>query len=565
MKTKNAYYLRSLLFLLFLPLFFPNIFIKQINAQPQYTLTAKNYIPIFSTQFQFDIYLSRTGGGNENYVKGQFVLTYNSAILPVGGILSMSYVAGSSQLPASNQSTNCLVYTGGAQGYALYITAPLDHAGTTIPDAPAEVRIGTYRVSNTLPFNPQFINAAWRFATPNPYTKIWYYYGSHSVQLSNSYINYQVYLNNCWDCYHEYNALLMNDVQINPNTYEFDIYFKNTSYGYSLVAYGLQVSLLFDESISNGGILSSSYISGTSGMSISQIPDDPDISNFIGGKRVWKLVAKKTDYSLSTYLSDVGYGTRLGRFRITTSAPSFASVRPNLSWNFDSTYGYKTIIEVFNPYSPGTYNLTYPPHHLNNLSNPVLPVELVSFKASLCSDREVLLDWTTATEVNNYGFKVERKVLSQQSAVGNNDFEPIGFVAGSGNSNSTKSYDFVDNKLNGGSKFAYRLKQIDNNGAFTYSSIQEVELLLNEYVLSQNYPNPFNPTTTIEYIIPQAGQVSLSVYDVLGERVSDLVNEFKESGIYTVDFDASNLSSGSYIYVLRSNGNTVSKKLTVIK
>ena len=365
--------------------------------------------------------------------------------------------------------------------------------------------------------------------------------------------------------FQDYNAWLTNDIQINPNEYEFDIYFKNTSYGLYLVAYGLQVSLLFDESISNGGILSPSYIAGTSEMSSAQIPDNPDISTIIGGKRVWKLAAKKTDLSSSTGLSNYGYGTRLGRFRITTSAPSFAAVRLNLSWNFDSTYGYKTIIEAFNPYSTTTHNLTYQSAHQNNLSNIPLPVELVSFKANVTNDRKVLLDWTTESEINNYGFEIERKVLSQQSALGNNEFETIGFISGSGNSNSTKHYSYVDNKLNGGSKFAYRLKQIDNNGTFTYSSIQEVELILSEYVLSQNYPNPFNPTTTIEYIIPQAGQVSLSVYDVLGERVSELVNEFKESGIYTVDFDARNLPSGSYIYVLRSNGKTISKKLIVTK
>ena len=126
--------------------------VSTIDAQPNYTLTAKNFILNSANQFQFDIYLSRTGGGTEPYVKGQFTLTYNSAMLPAGGVLSMAYVAGSSGLPVANQSTNCLVYTGTAAGYALYITAPLDNPGTTIPDAPAEVRVGTYRVSNTLPW-----------------------------------------------------------------------------------------------------------------------------------------------------------------------------------------------------------------------------------------------------------------------------------------------------------------------------------------------------------------------------------------------------------------------------
>ena len=165
--------------------------LSSVNAEPLYTLTAKNFMTNSSQQFQFDIYLSRTGGGTEPYVKGQFVLTYNSAILPVGGALSMAYVAGSSGLPAANQNTNCLVYSGGAQGYALYLTAPLDNAGTTIPDSPAEIRVGTYRVSNTLPFNIDTLKAAWRFATPNPFTKMWFNNGlKASQQMQNSSINY---------------------------------------------------------------------------------------------------------------------------------------------------------------------------------------------------------------------------------------------------------------------------------------------------------------------------------------------------------------------------------------
>ena len=225
--------------------------------------------------------------------------------------------------------------------------------------------------------------------------------------------------------------------------------------------------------------------------------------------------------------------------------------KPDLVWNFDPTYSFSTVIELYDIYPYFTFNATSPYWHLNFLSNLALPVELVSFQATVTDDKKVLLEWSTATEINNYGFEVQRKVLSQQSAVSNNDFETIGFVAGSGNSSSTKNYSYVDNNLTGGSKFAYRLKQIDNNGTFSYSFIQEVELILSEYMLSQNYPNPFNPTTTIEYIIPQAGNVTLSIYNLLGEKVEKLINEFKESGIYTFDLDASNLSSGSYIYVLR--------------
>ena len=237
---------------------------------------------------------------------------------------------------------------------------------------------------------------------------------------------------------------------------------------------GLQVCLLFNDSISNGGILNTNYIPGTSEMSVGQIPENPDCLSVVNGKRVWKLAAKMPGISGSTLLSSAGSGTRLGRFRIKTTSTNFSSVKPNISWNFDSIYGYRTIVEFFQ-YS---FEFTQQWVHYNNLSNPILPVELVFFQATVTNDNKVLLEWLTATETNNYGFEVQRKVFSQQSAVSNNEFEKIGFVTGNGNSSSTKNYSYVDNTLSGGSQFAYRLKQIDNNGTFSYSSIQEVELIL---------------------------------------------------------------------------------------
>jgi photosystem II stability/assembly factor-like uncharacterized protein len=85
------------------------------------------------------------------------------------------------------------------------------------------------------------------------------------------------------------------------------------------------------------------------------------------------------------------------------------------------------------------------------------------------------------------------------------------------------------------------------------------------YILNQNYPNPFNPTTTISFAIPKAGNVELRVYDVLGREASLLVNEFKAAGSYSVDFDASELSSGVYYYTIRSGDFTQTKKMVLIK
>jgi hypothetical protein len=86
-----------------------------------------------------------------------------------------------------------------------------------------------------------------------------------------------------------------------------------------------------------------------------------------------------------------------------------------------------------------------------------------------------------------------------------------------------------------------------------------------KYSLSQNYPNPFNPVTKIEFAIPKAGLTTLKVYDLLGREVSALVNEIKRPGYYMVDFNAMNLSSGTYYYKLVSNDFVEIKKMVVIK
>lgn len=85
------------------------------------------------------------------------------------------------------------------------------------------------------------------------------------------------------------------------------------------------------------------------------------------------------------------------------------------------------------------------------------------------------------------------------------------------------------------------------------------------YALEQNYPNPFNPTTNIKYQIPHDGSVSLNVYNMLGQEVARLVNEVHNAGSYEVAFDASNLSSGMYIYRLRAGNFTSSRKLLLLR
>lgn len=193
-----------------------------------------------------------------------------------------------------------------------------------------------------------------------------------------------------------------------------------------------------------------------------------------------------------------------------------------------------------------------------NLNEIPLPVELVSFTGEASDGYKVKLNWETATELNNFGFDVERQTSNGQ-------WEKVGFVNGNGTSNSSKTYSFKDNSPTGGSKFFYRLKQIDNDGQFEYSDVVEVMLVPMEYKLYQNYPNPFNPMTKIKFAIPEAGKVNLKIFDIKGEQVADLVNTDYEPGYYDIELNLSNLASGVYIYRLQSKSFSDVKKLMLIK
>ena len=185
------------------------------------------------------------------------------------------------------------------------------------------------------------------------------------------------------------------------------------------------------------------------------------------------------------------------------------------------------------------------------LSNGVLPVELSSFSA-IVLENSVKLNWRTETEVSNYGFEVEKLQDYPTSGKKLQDWSKIGFVQGHGNSNSPKDYSFLDENGSGG-KYSYRLKQIDTDGQFEYSKVIEVDLgSLTKFELSQNYPNPFNPSTAISFSLPQSGNVKLTVYNLLGEKVAELVNGFREAGIHIVNFNAENFNSGIFIYKIRS-------------
>ena len=189
-----------------------------------------------------------------------------------------------------------------------------------------------------------------------------------------------------------------------------------------------------------------------------------------------------------------------------------------------------------------------------------VPVELTNFTSEI-NNNGVELKWSTTTEINNKGFEVERKIL--------NTWIAIGFIGGKGTTTNFTEYNFVDELRNieVGSKIYYRLKQIDFDGAYTYSKelVANYNSSVSEYSLNQNYPNPFNPSTNINYSLLENQQVTLKVYDILGNEVATLVNEAKQPGKYSVNFNASNLASGTYIYCLTAGSFSQVKKMILIK
>jgi hypothetical protein len=185
-----------------------------------------------------------------------------------------------------------------------------------------------------------------------------------------------------------------------------------------------------------------------------------------------------------------------------------------------------------------------------------IPVELVSFTASL-TQGNVVLNWETATEINNRGFEIERSTKGE--------FTTVGFIPGAGTTTKKQTYTFTDKQVLVGSH-SYRLKQIDFNGSYIYSNSIDVDVTSPlTFNLSQNYPNPFNPTTKINYSVPFDSKVTISVYSITGELVTELVNDFVSAGSYSVDFDGRDLASGMYIYKMAAGNFSQTNKMMLMK
>ncbi len=186
-----------------------------------------------------------------------------------------------------------------------------------------------------------------------------------------------------------------------------------------------------------------------------------------------------------------------------------------------------------------------------------VPVELIFFEGKF-EINKIILNWQTATELNNEGFVIQKSVDTK-------NWQSIGFIEGKGTSSEQNNYSFEDIIVNSKKNY-YRLKQVDFSGDVEYSKLIEVFVPLNSFYLYQNFPNPFNSSTVIKYIIQEKTNVKIILYSISGEAVKSLMDEEKEKGIYSFIIDLNDLAAGVYFYKMTtSKGYSDVKKMILLK
>ena len=192
-----------------------------------------------------------------------------------------------------------------------------------------------------------------------------------------------------------------------------------------------------------------------------------------------------------------------------------------------------------------------------------LSVELTSF-LSVAHGEDVLIEFVTASEANNDYFEIMRGTSADGA------FAPITRIPSQGQSATEQHYSYLDRDVDRGQTYWYHLADVDLQGNRTEhrdmmtSAHVEVPMPL-DYAVLQNYPNPFNASTEIRYAIPEAGHVTLNVYNAMGQLMTTLVNREESANTYTVMFDAEALPSGIYIYRLAVNDFTATQKMVLLR
>jgi hypothetical protein len=236
----------------------------------------------------------------------------------------------------------------------------------------------------------------------------------------------------------------------------------------------------------------------------------------------------------------------------------FSTVNPtgssNLEWSLMEIYG-----TDFNPWNIGSW----PPHN-----DTPLPVQLATFVVSIVGQTSLTVEWATLSEVNNYGFYMQRRSAMETAFAE----LPGSFVAGHGTTNEPQHYSFTDRPTAAG-VYYYRLRQVDLNGSEHFSEAIQAgittsvaELAPKEFRLMQNYPNPFNPETVVKFSVENTARTTLRVYNMIGQEVATLFDDIAEAGrYYQVKVGSSQLASGAYFYRLQSGDKSDLRKMILLK
>ncbi|MEZ5006978.1 MAG: T9SS type A sorting domain-containing protein [Chitinophagales bacterium] len=191
-------------------------------------------------------------------------------------------------------------------------------------------------------------------------------------------------------------------------------------------------------------------------------------------------------------------------------------------------------------------------------ANP-LPVELINFTAEAINNKKIQLNWTTASEINNKGFEIERSLDGI-------NFETIGWVDGNGNSNEIHTYETIDSEVSVSvGTYYYRLKQIDFDDAFEYSDVASATITsLNVFEASNFIPNPSSHATKLDFELPNNTEVQIELFDNLGRLVTTKVVHLS-AGKQSIEFNTTDYSAGVYFANIYMNSHVFSRKLVVEK
>ena len=251
-----------------------------------------------------------------------------------------------------------------------------------------------------------------------------------------------------------------------------------------------------------------------------------------------------------TEVDEIEHDTEKGRYNSVVQVDSDTYALAYAGLNSDG------FIKTFNVQSDGT-----------------LPVELTSFELLETRSEGITLQWITESEINNLGFNLDRKTpITDWRQIASYVTHPA--LQGQGSVSHQTIYTFTDNSVQENESYDYRLSDVDYDGNVEYHSLQLMGVsssnVPEQFVLYPNYPNPFNPVTTIRYDLSKESFVDITIYDMLGNVVSNLINANQSSGYKSIQWNATNnqgkpVSAGVYLYSIEAGKFRQTKKMILLK